>query len=64
MDTLSVLRKHSIQPTPQRPAVAKIVHKSEKHSSADEVSARSRACSPISRGTVYNALSLFVERGS
>ena len=63
-DMISTLRARGIQPTPQRIAVAEHVLRTEAHPSADEVWEEvQRICPTISRGTVYNTLNLFVEKG-
>lgn len=63
-DALSVLRRHGIQPTPQRIAVAEHVLGAKTHPSADEVWEQvRRRCRTLSRATVYNTLNLFVEKG-
>jgi Fur family transcriptional regulator, iron response regulator len=62
--TAERLRKHGIQPSAQRVAVAEFVLETEAHPSAEQVWAAVRARSPaISRATVYNTLNLFVRRG-
>ena len=64
IDTMAKLRRHDIQPTPQRIAVAKHVLASKTHPSADEVWEQvRRRCPTLSRATVYNTLNLFVEKG-
>jgi len=61
---IELLRKHGIQATPQRIAVAQVALESAAHPSADEVLAQvRRRCPTVSRATVYNTLHLFVERG-
>ena len=63
-DMISTLRTQGIQPTPQRIAVAEYVLQTETHPSADEEWEEvQRTCPTISRGTVYNTLNLFVEKG-
>ena len=63
-DMITTLRTQGIQPTPQRIAVAEYVLETEAHPSADEVWEEvQRTCPTISRGTVYNTLNLFVEKG-
>ena len=63
-DTIYTLRTQGIQPTPQRIAVAEYVLQTKTHPSADEVWEEvQRTCPTISRGTVYNTLNLFVEKG-
>jgi Fur family transcriptional regulator, iron response regulator len=65
MDDLeATLRRHGIQPTLQRLAVAGFVLRAETHPSADEVLSGLRRSHPsVSRATVYNTLNLFVARG-
>jgi Fur family transcriptional regulator, iron response regulator len=64
LDTLAILRRHAIQPTPQRIAVAEHVLKVKTHPSADEVWEQvRRRCPTVSRATVYNTLNLFVKKG-
>jgi len=61
---LLALRKHGIQPTAQRLAVARFVLDADSHPTADEVWEKVRQRSPtLSRATVYNTLNLFVEKG-
>jgi Fe2+ or Zn2+ uptake regulation protein len=64
MDVIDLLRRHDIQPTPQRIAVAECVLASREHPTAEGVweSVR-KSCPTISRATVYNTLNLFVDRG-
>jgi Fe2+ or Zn2+ uptake regulation protein len=63
-DLLLTLRKHGIQPTAQRLAVAQFVLETRSHPTADQVWERVRRRSPtLSRATVYNTLNLLVERG-
>ncbi len=64
LDTIQVLRRHGIQATPQRIAVAEYVLAAKTHPSADEVWEQvRRRCPTLSRATVYNTLNLFVEKG-
>ena len=57
------LRKHGIQPSAQRLAVAAYVLDTQAHPSADQVFAEVRSRVPmISRATVYNTLNLFVRK--
>lgn len=64
LDVLATLRRHGIQPTPQRIAVAKHVLAAKTHPSADEVWAQvRRRCPTLSRATVYNTLNVFVDKG-
>ncbi len=61
---MQVLRRHRIQATPQRIAVAEYVLAARTHPSADEVWERvRRRCPTLSRATVYNTLNLFSEKG-
>jgi Fe2+ or Zn2+ uptake regulation protein len=61
---LLALRRHGIQPTAQRLAVAQFVLETKSHPTADEVWEKVRRRSPtLSRATVYNTLNLFVEKG-
>jgi Fur family transcriptional regulator, iron response regulator len=63
-DTMAILRRHRIQATPQRIAVAKYILAVKTHPSADEVWEQvRRRCPTLSRATVYNTLNLFVEKG-
>jgi Fur family transcriptional regulator, iron response regulator len=62
-DIIQVLRRHGVQPTPQRIAVAEHVLAARTHPSADQVWERvRRGCPTLSRATVYNTLNLFVEK--
>lgn len=64
LDVLATLRRHGIQPTPQRIAVAEHVLAAKTHPSADEVWAQvRRRCPTLSRATVYNTLNVFVDKG-
>ena len=64
LNVMATLRRHGIQPTPQRIAVAEHVLAATTHPSADEVWAQvRRRCRTLSRATVYNTLNLFVEKG-
>ncbi len=63
-DTIRLLRRHGIQPTPQRVAIAACVLRARTHPSAEEVWAQvRRRCPTVSRATVYNTLNRFVEKG-
>jgi len=63
-NTIKMLRKHGIQPTPQRMAVAEIIIRSKTHPTADRILEQVRIkCPTISRATVYNTLNLLVEKG-
>lgn len=64
MDVVQILRKHGIQPTAQRVAVARYALSSQAHPSADEVWEQvRRRCPMLSRATVYNTLHLLAEKG-
>ncbi len=61
---IDILRRHGIQPTPQRLAVAEVVWDRKGHPSAEEVLKKvRRKCPTVSRATVYNTLNLFVKKG-
>lgn len=63
-EVIARLRKHGIQPTPQRIAVAECVLTDTSHPSAEQVWARVKRKHPtVSRATIYNTLNLFVEKG-
>jgi len=63
-DETSFLKRHGINPSAHRVAVAQYVLHTEDHPSADEVWTRVRKRFPqVSRATVYNTLNLFVETG-
>ncbi|HXV61065.1 MAG TPA: transcriptional repressor [Vicinamibacteria bacterium] len=63
-DDAPLLRDHGIKPSAQRVAVASYVLHTHDHPSAEEVFARVRKRFPmVSRGTIYNTLNLFVEKG-
>ena len=63
-DAIELLRRHGIQPSAQRVAIAAFVLSSAEHPSADQVLARVQDSLPmVSRATVYNTLNLFVEKG-
>jgi Fe2+ or Zn2+ uptake regulation protein len=58
------LKRHGIQPSLQRRAIAEVVLRTSAHPSADRVFDAVRARAPgISRATVYNTLNLFVDKG-
>ena len=62
-EAAEILRRHGIQPSAQRVAVAQYVLFTEDHPSADQVLQKVRASFPmISRATVYNTLNLLVRR--
>ncbi len=57
------LRRHGIQPSAQRLAVAEFVLHTQAHPSADQVFGEVGSRVPmISRATVYNTLNLFVRK--
>jgi Fe2+ or Zn2+ uptake regulation protein len=59
-----ILRRHGIQPSAQRLAVAEYVLDTDEHPSAEKVFAKVSGTLPmISRATVYNTLNLFVRKG-
>lgn len=63
-DLIPILRRHGIQATPQRLAVAQFIVAATTHPSADEVWEQvRRRCPTLSRATVYNTLNLFVDKG-
>jgi len=64
MDAVTILRKHGIQPSAHRVAVAEYVLNSCDHPSAENVASKVRKTFPmISRATVYNTLNLLTEKG-
>jgi Fe2+ or Zn2+ uptake regulation protein len=61
---VDLLRRHGIQASAQRVAVAQYVLGTASHPSAQQVWERVRRSFPwISRATVYNTLKLFVDKG-
>jgi Fur family iron response transcriptional regulator len=59
-----VLCAHSIRPTLQRVAIAKVMLREPQHLSADQVLARVNVQRPlVSKATIYNTLNLFVAQG-
>jgi Fe2+ or Zn2+ uptake regulation protein len=63
-DEAGILREHGIKPSAHRVAVARYVLRTHDHPSADEVWTRVKRSFPlVSRGTVYNTLNLFVQKG-
>jgi Fur family transcriptional regulator, iron response regulator len=59
----TLLRKHGIQPSAQRVAVARYVLDTCEHPTAEKVWAKVKRAFPmISRATVYNTLNLFVKK--
>jgi len=64
MDARLALEQHGLRPTSQRLAIAGYLLTTEDHPSADRVWERVREDLPsLSRATVYNTLTLFVEHG-
>ena len=62
-DIIAILRKHKVQPTPQRIAVAEAILRTDTHASADELrKSVKKSCPTISRATIYNTLNHFVEK--
>lgn len=60
----ALLRKHSLQATPQRIAVAEAVLWAKSHPTADDVwTAVKKKYPTVSRATIYNTLNRFVEAG-
>lgn len=63
-DAVELLRRHGIQPSAQRVAIAEYVLATEDHPSADQVLSVVRERLPqVSRATVYNTLHVLVEGG-
>lgn len=63
-ETVDLLRRHGIQPSAQRVAIAEFVLATDRHPSADQVLLAVRERLPVvSRATVYNTLHVLVERG-
>ena len=63
-DILDRLKRHGVQPTPQRLEVAAVLLEHPQHLSADQILERLRAAgSRVSKATVYNTLKLFGEQG-
>lgn len=63
-DTIDLLRRHGIQPSAQRVAIAEFVLATDAHPSADQVLSAVRERMPmVSRATVYNTLHVLVEGG-
>jgi Fe2+ or Zn2+ uptake regulation protein len=61
--TIARLRRHGIQPTPQRIAVAECVFGDTSHPTAERVWAKVKRKHPtVSRATIYNTLNLFVNK--
>lgn len=65
LKTASLLRSHGIVPTAQRMAIANMMMAKPQHLSADQVfSQLNHNTSPhVSKATVYNTLTLFVQKG-
>ncbi len=64
MDVRLALEEHGLRPTSQRLAIANYLLTTDEHPSADQIWARVRKLRPsLSRATVYNTLTLFVECG-
>jgi Fur family transcriptional regulator, iron response regulator len=62
--TVDLLRRHGIQPSAQRVAIAEFVLATDAHPSADQVLVAVRARLPmVSRATVYNTLHVLVAGG-
>jgi Fe2+ or Zn2+ uptake regulation protein len=62
-EIISLLRRHGIQVTPQRIAVAESVLSATTHPTAEAVWGSVKLTHPtISRATIYNTLNLFVEK--
>lgn len=63
-DFAARLRHAGIQPTRQRLAIAQVLFRAPVHLSADDILLAARAHYPqLSRATVYNTLTLLVEKG-
>jgi Fe2+ or Zn2+ uptake regulation protein len=63
-EDVALLREHGIAPSAHRLAVASYVLHTGDHPSADAVFAEVRERFPmVSRGTIYNTLNLFAEKG-
>lgn len=63
-ETIDLLRRHGIQPSAQRVAIAEFVLATDAHPSADQVLSAVRERMPmVSRATVYNTLHVLVEGG-
>lgn len=63
-DTVDLLRRHGIQPSAQRVAIAEFVLSTDSHPSADQVLIAVRERLPVvSRATVYNTLHVLVANG-
>ncbi len=61
---VDMLRRHGVQPSAQRLAVAEYVLATDEHPSAEQVLRQAQARLPmISRATVYNTLHLFCDKG-
>jgi Fur family iron response transcriptional regulator len=63
-DIAEKLRRHGVQPTPQRLEVAEVLLARPQHLSAEQLLDKLRINgSRVSKATVYNTLNLFGERG-
>ena len=63
-DAVKLLRQHQISPTRQRLAIARIILSKKQHLSADVLRDQLMQCHfSVAKATIYNTLSLFVEKG-
>ena len=63
-EIIALLRKHGVNPTPQRIEIAELLLARPQHVSADQVlQAVNATDSLVSKATVYNTLGLFAEKG-
>jgi Fur family transcriptional regulator, iron response regulator len=63
-NVVEILRRHGIQPSAQRVAIAQYVLSCGIHPTAEQVQAQMRQALPmVSRATIYNTLNLFVAKG-
>jgi Fur family transcriptional regulator, iron response regulator len=59
-----ILKRHGIQPSAQRVAIAQYVLSCGLHPTAEQVQAQMQQTLPmVSRATIYNTLNLFVAKG-
>ncbi len=59
-----ILKRHGIQPSAQRVAIAQYVLTCGHHPTADQVQTQMKKILPmVSRATIYNTLNLLVEKG-
>jgi Fur family transcriptional regulator, iron response regulator len=59
-----ILKRHGIQPSAQRVAIAQYVLTCGHHPTADQVQTQMKKILPmVSRATIYNTLNLFVAKG-